>query len=81
MSTHETTIGEGNASVICHYSFDSDGDLDALKVMFFGVDIASVLADQQLGELEDECRAATKADYENTRYDTAIDNHIERMTA
>ena len=81
MDTHETTIGVGNASVICHYSFDSDGYIDELKVMFFGIDIASVLADQQLGELEDECRAAATAEYENTRYDTAIDNYIERTTA
>ena len=81
MDTHETTIGEGNASVICHYSFDSDGDLDELKVMFFGVDIASVLADQQLGELEDECRAAAKADYEEGKWDTKIDSLIELMNA
>jgi len=81
MNTHETTIGEGDASVICHYSFDSDGDLDELIVMMQGVDIKDALTDQQLGELEDECRAALKADYENTRYDAAIDAHIERMTA
>ena len=81
MNTHETTIGEGDASVICHYSFDSDGDLDELKVMFFGVDIASVLTDQQLGELEDECRAAAKADYESSKDDARIDAYIERTTA
>ena len=71
---------EGDASVICHYEFDDDGDLDTLQVMFNGVDIVNALSDQQLAELEDKCRAAAKADYENTRYDTAIDNYIERMT-
>ena len=81
MDTHETTTGERNASVICHYSFDSDGDLDDLKVMFFGIDIASVLTDQQLGELEDECRAASKADFESSKDDARIDAYIERTTA
>ena len=81
MSTHETTIGEGDAPVTCHYEFDSEGDLDSLQVMFNGVDIASVLADQQLGELEDECRAAAKADYEEGKWDTKIDGLIELMNA
>lgn len=80
MQTHETTIGEGDAPVTCHYEFDSDGDLDDLEVMLEGVDIVSALTLQQLAELEDKCRAAAKADYEDTRYDTAIDNYIERMT-
>ena len=80
MRTHETTIGEGDAPVECHYQFDDDGDLETLQVMFNGVDIVDALSDQQMGLLEDICRAAAKADYENTRYDTAIDNYIERMT-
>jgi len=81
MRTHETNIGEGDAPVTCHYEFDSDGDLDALQVMFNGVDIVDALSDQQMGRLEDICRAAAKADYENTRYDAEIDNYIERTTA
>jgi hypothetical protein len=79
MRTHETTTGEGSASVICHYEFDSDGDLDALQVLFNGVDIVDALSDQQMGRLEDVCRAAAQADYEDTRYDTRIDAFIERM--
>ena len=81
MRTHETTIGENSASVICNYQFDDEGDLDVMQVMLDGVDIVDALTLQQWAELEDKCRAASKADYENTRYDTAIDNHIERMTA
>lgn len=81
MRTHETTIGEVDASVTCHYHFDSDGDLDDLQVMFLGVDIAGVLTDQQRGELEDECRAAAKADYEERKWDTKIDNLIELINA
>lgn len=81
MDTHETTIGEGNASVICHYSFDSDGDLDDLKVMMQGTDIRDALTDQQLGELEDECRKAAEADYEESKLDAKIDNLIELMNS
>ena len=81
MRTHETTIGENSASVICNYQFDDEGDLDVMQVMLDGVDIVDALTLQQWAELEDKCRAAAKDDYENTRYDTAIDNHIERMTA
>lgn len=81
MRTHETTIGEGAASVTCRYHFDSDGDLDELEVMFFGVDIRDALTDQQLGEIEDECRAAAEADYEESKWDTKIDNLIELMNA
>ena len=81
MRTYETTIGEGAASVTCNYEFDSDGDLDALTVMIGGVNILDALTCQQLADIEGECRSDAKADYENTRYDTAIDNHIERMTA
>ena len=81
MDTHETNIGEGDAPVTCHYSFDSEGDLDALQVIFFGVDIKDALTDQQLGELEDECRIAAKVNYDETKDDTAIDNYIERTTA
>ena len=81
MRTHETTIGEGNAPVTCHYDFDSDGDLDALQVMFNGVDIVDALNDQQMGLLEDICRAAAKADYEEQKWDTKIDSLIELMNA
>ena len=81
MRTHETTIGEGDASVICHYEFDSDGDLDALQVMFKGVDIVDALSDQQMGALEDKCRAAAKADYEERKWDAKIDNLIELMNS
>ena len=81
MRTHETTIGEGSASVICHYQFDDDGDLDALQVMFNGVDIVDALTLQQLADLEDECRAAAEADYEERKFDTKIDNLIELMNA
>ena len=81
MDTHETTIGEGDASVICHYQFDDDGDLDALQVMFSGADIVDALTYQQLAELEDKCRKAAKADYEERKWDTKIDNLIELMNA
>jgi hypothetical protein len=82
MSTHETNTGEGGASVTCHYSFDSDGDLDGLIVMMQGIDIRDALSDQQLAELEDKCRAAAKADYEETKDDSRIDAYIyERDSA
>ncbi len=81
MRTHETTIGEGDANVTCNYHFDADGDLDDLEVIFHSVDIKDALTDQQLGKLEDECRAAAKADYEEHKDDARIDAHIERMTA
>ena len=81
MRTHATTIGEGSAIVICHYHFDSDGDLDTLRVMFEGVDIRDALSEPQLDEIERECRSAAKTEYEESRYDTAISNYIEEMTA
>ena len=81
MSTHETNIGEGDAPVTCRYEFDSDGDLDSLQVMFNGVDIVDALTLQQWAELEDECRAAAKADYESSKDDARIDAYIERTTA
>ena len=79
--SHWTTIGEGDASVECRYNFDSDGDLDTLKVMLDNTDIAAALTCQQLGELEDECRDAAKADYEEHKDDARIDAYIERMAA
>ena len=81
MDTNETTIGEGDAPVTCHYEFDSDGDLDSLQVMFNGVDIVDALTDLQMGLLEDKCRAAAEADYEERKWDTKIDNLIELMNA
>ena len=81
MRTHETTIGEGPAYVTCGYEFDSDGDLDDLEVMMEGVDIVQALTLQQLAELEDKCRAAAKADYEERKWDAKIDNYIELMNS
>ena len=81
MRTHETTIGEGDAPVTCHYHFDLDGDLDEVQVMLYGVNIVSALTLQQLGEIEDKCRAAAKADYEDSKDDARIDAYIERTTA
>lgn len=81
MRTHETTIGENSASVICNYQFDDEGDLDVMQVMLGGVDIVDALTLQQWAELEDKCRAAAQADYEDTRYDARIDAYIERTTA
>ena len=81
MQIHATTIGEGAAPVVCRYSFDSDGDLDALLVMMQDVDISAALTDQQLGELEDECRKAAEAEYEDGKDDARIDAYIERTTA
>ena len=81
MQTHETTIGEGSAYVTCGYQFDSDGDLDTLNVMLGGVDIFQALTYQQIAEIEDKCRAAAKADYEERKLDTKIDNLIELMNA
>lgn len=81
MDTHETTIGENSASVICNYQFDDEGDLDVMQVMLDGVDIVDALTLQQWAELEDKCRAAAKADYEERKWDTKIDNLIELMNA
>lgn len=81
MQTHEATIGEGSAYVTCGYQFDSDGDLEDLEVMLYGVNIVSALTLQQLAELEDKCRAAAKADYEERKWDAKIDNLIELMNA
>ena len=81
MRTHETTICEGSAYVTCGYQFDSDGDLDGLEVMLDGVDIVQALTLQQIAELEDKCRAAAKADYEESKWDAKIDNLIELMNA
>ena len=67
--SHWTTIGEGDAKVECRYNFDSDGDLDTLKVMLDNTDIAAALTCQQLGELEDECRDAAKAANEDNECD------------
>ena len=79
MRTHETTIGEGDAPVICHYNFDIDGDLEELEVMLNGVDIADALTIQQLDKIEAECRAAAEADYEESKDDARIENYIVRM--
>ena len=81
MRTHETTIGEGSASVTCGYEFDDDGDLDDLEVMLDGVNIVQALTLQQLAELEDKCRASAKADFESSKDDARIDAYIERTTA
>ena len=81
MRTHETTIGEGGANVTCNYHFDSDGDLDDLEVMFHSVDIKDALTDQQLGELEDECRAAAEADYEESKGEALISRYLSRLDA
>jgi hypothetical protein len=79
--SHWTKIGEGDASVECRYHFDSDGDLDALMVMLDNTDIAAALTCQQLGELEDKCRAALKADAKDREYDRGQDAYEERMAA
>jgi len=79
MRTHETTIGEGSAYVTCGYQFDSDGDLDDLEVMFQGVNITDALSDQQLAELEDECRAALESDAKDNEYDRGQVAYEERM--
>lgn len=81
MRTHETTIGEGDALVTCHYHFDLEGDLDEVQVMLYGVNIVSALTLQQIAELEDKCRAAAKADYEESKWDAKIDNYIELMNS
>ena len=80
MRTHETTTGEGDAPITCHYDFDIDGDLEKLKVMFNEVDIVDALTIQQLDKIEAECRAAAEADYEESKDDARIENYIERMS-
>ena len=77
MRTHEMTTGEGDASIICHYDFDIDGDLEELKVMFNGVDIVDALTLQQVNKIEAECRVAAEADYEESKDDARIENYIE----
>ena len=81
MQIHSTTIGEGAAPVVCRYHFDSDGDLDHLYVLFQGVDIKEALTDQQLGELEDKCRAALESDAKDAEYDRGQAAYEERMAA
>jgi hypothetical protein len=81
MRTHETTIGEGAASVTCHYHFDADGDLDGLNVILEGVDIILALTEQQLAELEDKCRVAANADYEEQKGEALISRYLSRMDA
>ena len=81
MRTHETTTGDGDASITCHYDFDIDGDLEYLEVMLNGVDIVDALTLQQVNKIEAECRAAAEADYEESKDDAAIENYIERMAA
>ena len=81
MRTHETTTGEGDAPITCRYDFDDDGDLEELQVIYGGIDIVDALSEPQLDEIERECRSAAKTEYEESRYDTAISNYIEEMTA
>ena len=81
MRTHETTTGEGDAPITCRYHFDDDGDLEELQVIYGGIDIVDALSEPQLDEIERECRSAEKTEYEESRYDTAISNYIEEMTA
>ena len=76
MKTHSTTIGDGAAIVDCQYHFDSDGDLDELKVMFHGVDIRDALTDSQLEEIEAECLAAAESDYQDSKDDARIERYI-----
>ena len=80
MRTHDTKIGYGNAAVTCRYHFDDDGDLEDLQVIYGGIDIVDALSEPQLDEIERECRSAAKTEYEESRYDTAISNYIERMS-
>ena len=80
MRTHETTTGEGDAPITCRYDFDIDGDLEELQVIYGGIDIVDALSEPQLDEIERECRSAEKTEYEESRYDTAISNYIERMS-
>ena len=77
--SHWTTIGEGDASVECRYHFDSDGDLDTLLVMLDNTDIAAALTCQQLGELEDKCRAALESDAKDNEYDRGQAAYEDRM--
>lgn len=79
--SHWTTIGEGDASVECRYHFDSDGDLDTLLVMLGNTDIAAALTCQQLGELEDKCRAALVSDAKDNEYDRGQAAYEDRMAA
>ena len=81
MRTHDTKIGYCAAPVTCRYHFDDDGELEELQVMYRGIDIVEALSDLQLDEIERECRVAAKTEYEESRYDTAISNYIEEMTA
>lgn len=74
--SHWTKIGEGDAKVECRYHFDSDGDLDTLIVLMDGTDITKSVTLQTLGEMEDECRDAAKAKYENSKDDARIDAYI-----
>ena len=76
---HETTTGEGDMPVTCRFDFDADGEIEAMQVWVGDgtVNIFRALTLSQIEALEAECHAAAKADYEERKYDTAIDNLIE----
>lgn len=79
--THWTTTGEGDASVECRFDIDEDGDISTLQVWLGNTNIFQALTLAQVIELEAECLAAAEADYNERKYDTAIDAYIERRAA
>jgi len=79
MHSHDTTVGEGDMPVTCRFDFDPDGDIETMQVWAGAgaVNIFRALTLSQIEELEAECYAAAKADHEERKYDTAIDNFIK----
>ena len=79
MHSHDTTTGEGDMPVTCRFDFDPDGDIETMQVWAGAgsVNIFLALTLSQIEALETECFAAAKANHEERKFDTAIDNFIE----
>lgn len=83
MFVHCMEIGDGRANVECRFDFDAEGDIEVLEVYVDGEgkDIKDALTEAVVIDIEAECNKAAEREYNERKYDTAIDNYIERMAA
>lgn len=76
--TAQSTLGESDTPVVCHFNIDEDGRPTDTKVMFAGVDVMPIMSLAQIDHVDRDCAKALPAQIVEWNTDMMISRAQER---
>ena len=76
--TAQSTLGESDTPVACHFNTDEDGNPTDTKVLFAGVDVMPIMSLAQIDQIDRDCARALPAQLVDWNTEMMISRAQER---